>query len=80
MFALRRRQLLTVKLAQRFECRTIAQTEELFGNVNSRICIDADEVGIEGGMIYFLKLDAASYDRLPVLFIAVVHDVGSIKQ
>ena len=67
-------------LEPEFEERTIVDFEQPIGDMYSVIGVDADQVGVEGGMVELRQGQAVRYDRPSKLLVRVHDDMGGIEQ
>ena len=67
----------SVELFEGVEHRTVALREKTVGNVHAKIRIDADQVGVERGMVDLGQRQALRHDWLAQQFVPVGDDVRS---
>ena len=70
----------TLKLFQGIQHRTVALLEKMPGDMYAIIEIDADQVGIECGVVDLGQRQAVGHDRLAQQFVPVGNDVRRIEQ
>ena len=73
-------QCAALELFQGIQHRTVALLEKTLGNVHAAIRIDADQVGVECGMVDLGQRQTVRHDRLAQQFILVGKDVRRVEQ
>jgi hypothetical protein len=69
-----------IELLQRLQLRAVFQAQQPVGDVDAVIGVDADEMGVEGGVVDFREGETVRDHRLAHEFVAVIDDVGGIEQ
>jgi Reverse transcriptase (RNA-dependent DNA polymerase) len=69
-----------VESLKRFEHGTIVLDQQPLGNMKPIVRIDADEVGVECGVMNFGERDAIGHDGLSEPLILIGHDVSGIQE
>lgn len=60
------------------EHRAVLLREQAIGDVKVVVRVDADQVGVERGVMDLRKRDAIAHNRLAQALIAILHDVGGV--
>ena len=69
-----------LELFEGVEHRTVALREKTLGDVHAIVRIDADQVGVERGMVDLGQRQAVGHDRLAQQFVPVGNDMRRIEQ
>src|ERR1700730_12049509 len=71
---------LSMQALQSLQHRTVVMRKQSVGNMKTGVGIDADQMCIERGVMYFRERNAMRHDGLPLPFIGISDDMGCIEQ